>query len=192
IKAVRAAIEGDTARPLSPDAAVLAVLDALPRNALISNDSAATFGPVQEVMKTYPGLYFFARGGVLGCSMPASVGAALAHDGPVVCLVGDGGAMYSPQALWSAAHYRTQVIFVVLNNARYNVLMNVARDIGCANANADRFVGMDIVEPRIDYQKLAAAMGVPAERADDPPAIAAALGRALAGAGPRLIEIAIA
>jgi benzoylformate decarboxylase len=192
IKAVRAAIESETALPLSPDAAVLAVLDALPRNTLISNDSAATFGPVQEVMKTYPGLYFFARGGVLGCSMPASVGAALAHDGPVVCLVGDGGAMYSPQALWSAARYRTHVIFVVLNNARYNVLMNVARDIGCANANAGRFVGMDLVDPRIDYLQLATSMGVPAERADDPAAIAASLDRALAGTGPRLIEIPVA
>jgi benzoylformate decarboxylase len=124
--------------------------------------------------------------------MPASVGAALAHDGPVVCLVGDGGAMYSPQALWSAARYRTHVIFVVLNNARYNVLMNVARDIGCANANAGRFVGMDLVDPRIDYLQLATSMGVPAERADDPAAIAASLDRALAGTGPRLIEIPVA
>lgn len=192
VKQVRAEIATQTALPLSADAAVLAVLDALPRDTLISNDSAATFGIVQEVMKTYPGLYFFARGGVLGCSMPASVGAALAHDGPVVCLVGDGGAMYSPQALWSAAHYRTRTTFVVLNNARYNVLMNVARDLGCANANADRFVGMDIVEPRIDYQALAASMGVPSVIVDRPAAITAAIERAVASDGPTLVEIPIA
>ena len=192
VKEVRAEIATQTALPLSADAAVLAVLDALPRDTLISNDSAATFGIVQEVMKTYPGLYFFARGGVLGCSMPASVGAALAHDGPVVCLVGDGGAMYSPQALWSAAHYRTRTTFVVLNNARYNVLMNVARDLGCANANADRFVGMDIVEPRIDYQALAASMGVPSVSVDRPAEITAAVERAVASNGPALVEIPIA
>ena len=46
--------------------------------------------------------------------------------GWVVSLVGDGGAMYSPQALWSAAHYRARVIFVVFNNRRYGVLQNVA------------------------------------------------------------------
>ena len=76
---------------------------------------------------TQPGRYFFARGGVLGCSMPAAVGAALATRGWVASFVGDGGAMYSPQALWSAAHYRTRTIFVVFNNRRYGVLQNVAR-----------------------------------------------------------------
>jgi benzoylformate decarboxylase len=143
-------------------------------------------------MQSFPGVYLFSRGGVVGCSMPASVGAALAHDGPVACLVGDGGAMYSPQALWSAAHYRTRTTFVVLNNARYNVLMNVARDLGCANANADRFVGMDIVEPRIDYQALAASMGVPSVSVDRPAKITAAIEQAVASDGPWLVEIPIA
>ncbi|MCK7475404.1 MAG: thiamine pyrophosphate-dependent enzyme [Rhodopseudomonas palustris] len=95
---------------------MLTVFDALFDTALIANDSAATFGKVQELMMTRPGRYFFSRGGVLGCNQPAAVGAALAHDGPVVVLAGDGGAMYSPQALWSAAHYRTKVIFIVFNN----------------------------------------------------------------------------
>ncbi|HWW46896.1 MAG TPA: thiamine pyrophosphate-binding protein [Xanthobacteraceae bacterium] len=189
---VRALIARQTGRPLATDAAVLAVLDALPRETLIANDSAATFGLVQEVMKTYPGLYFFARGGVLGCSMPAAVGASLAHDGPVACLVGDGGAMYSPQALWSAAHYNTHTMFVVFNNARYNVLMNVARDLGCFNANADRFIGMDIVNPRIDYQALAASMGVPSMLAETVPEIGAAIRQGLEERGPTLIEIPIA
>ena len=88
----------------SPDAAVLAALDALPEDAIIANNSAATFGRVQDLMTTEPGRYFFSRGGVLGCSMPAAVGASLATGGWVVAFVGDGGAMYSPQALWSAAH----------------------------------------------------------------------------------------
>ena len=92
------------ARPSAPDAAVLAALDALPEDAIIANDSAATFGRVQDLLTTEPGRYFFARGGVLGCSMPAAVGASLATKGWVASFVGDGGAMYSPQALWSAAH----------------------------------------------------------------------------------------
>ena len=85
--------------PLTADAAVLAVLDTLPQDTLIANDSAATFGRVQDLLTTQPGRYFFARGGVLGCSMPAAVGAALATRGWVASFVGDGGAMYSPQAL---------------------------------------------------------------------------------------------
>ena len=177
--------------PLSADAAVLAALDALPEDAIIANDSAATFGRVQDLMTTEPGRYFFARGGVLGCSMPAAVGAALATQGWVVSFVGDGGAMYSPQALWSAAHYKARTIFVVFNNRRYGVLQNVAKSLGYANAKAGRFVGMDVADPAIDFQALAASMGVPAERADDRHAVGAAINRALKRDGPSLIEIPI-
>jgi benzoylformate decarboxylase len=178
-------------KPLSADAAVLAALDALPEDAIIANDSAATFGRVQDLMTTEPGRYFFARGGVLGCSMPAAVGAALATEGWVVSFVGDGGAMYSPQALWSAAHYKARTIFVVFNNRRYGVLQNVAKSLGYANAKAGRFVGMDVADPAIDFQALAASMGVPAERADDRHAVGAAINRALKRDGPSLIEIPI-
>ena len=177
--------------PLTPDAAVLAALDALPQDALIANDSAATFGRVQDLLMTQPGRYFFARGGVLGCSMPAAVGAALATRGWVASFVGDGGAMYSPQALWSAARYRTRTIFFVFNNRRYGVLQNVARQLGYANAVAGRFVGMEVADPAIDFQALAASMGVPAARADDRHAISAAVHRALGRQGPSLIEIPI-
>ncbi|HEY3621867.1 MAG TPA: thiamine pyrophosphate-dependent enzyme, partial [Roseiarcus sp.] len=177
--------------PLSADAAVLAVLDALPKDAIIANDSAATFGRVQDLMTTEPGRYFFARGGVLGCSMPAAVGAALATRGWVASFVGDGGAMYSPQALWSAAHYAARTIFVVFNNRRYGVLQNVAKSLGYDNAKAGRFVGMDLADPAIDFQALGASMGVPAEQADDRHAIGAAVHRALKRDGPSLIEIPI-
>jgi benzoylformate decarboxylase len=177
--------------PLSADAAVLAALDALPGDAIIVNDSAATFGRVQDLMTTEPGRYFFARGGVLGCSMPAAVGAALATKGWVASLVGDGGAMYSPQALWSAAHYKARTIFVVFNNRRYGVLQNVGKSLGYSNAKAGRFVGMDVVDPAIDFQALAASMGVPAERADDRNAIGTAIERALKREGPSLVEIPI-
>jgi benzoylformate decarboxylase len=177
--------------PLTPDAAVLAALDALPHDAIIANDSAATFGRVQDLLTTEPGRYFFARGGVLGCSMPAAVGAALATNGWVVAFVGDGGAMYSPQALWSAAHNKARTIFVVFNNRRYGVLQNVAKSLGYANAKAGRFVGMDVVDPAIDFQALAASMGVPGERANDRDMIGAAIERALKREGPSLIEIPI-
>jgi len=192
-RVARAAIlAASAARPISPDLAVLSVLDALPEGALIANDSAATFGQVQSIMKTEPGLYFFSRGGVLGCAMPAAAGIGLAHEGWVACFCGDGGAMYSPQALWSAAHYKSRVIFFVFNNARYNVLMNVAKGLGAKNALAGKYVGMDLVEPRVDFQALANSMGVPSVRADDPEAIAAAIAEATRRDGPSLIEVAIA
>ena len=191
-KAARAAILAESASlPLTPDAAVMAALDALPEEAIIANNSAATFGRVQDLLTTEPGRYFFARGGVLGCSMPAAVGAALATKGWVASFVGDGGAMYSPQALWSAAHYRARTVFIVFNNRRYGVLQNVAKSLGYENAKNGRFVGMDVADPAIDFLSLAASMGVPAEQAKDRDSIGAAVARALERDGPSLIEIPI-
>jgi benzoylformate decarboxylase len=189
--ALRAKILAEPGGPMSADAAVLAALDACPEGALIANDSAATFGAVQDLMKTRPGRYFFSRGGVLGCNMPAAVGAAIATRDWVVSFVGDGGAMYSPQALWSAAHYRTKVIFVVFNNRRYGVLQNVARSLGYANAVAGKFVGMETVDPAIDFSALAASMGTPYARAHDREAVLAAFAEAVTRDGPSLIEIPI-
>ena len=189
-EALRAEIVAETG-VLSADAAVLAALDALPEGALIANDSAATFGRVQELLTTQPGRYFFARGGVLGCNMPAAVGAALATKDWVASFVGDGGAMYSPQALWSAANVKANVLFYVFNNRRYGVLQNVARGLGYQNAVAGRFVGMDIAEPAIDFEALAKSMGVPHEKTHDRAAVMAATARAVARGGPSLIEVVI-
>jgi benzoylformate decarboxylase len=99
--------------------------------------------------------------------------------------------MYSPQALWSAAHYRTKVIFVVFNNRRYGVLQNVARSLGYANAVAGKFVGMETVDPAIDFSALAASMGTPYARAHDREAVLAAFAEAVTRDGPSLIEIPI-
>ena len=190
-QALRAEILAETGAPLTPDAAVLAALDALPEDARIANDSAATFGRVQELLTTRPGRYFFARGGVLGCNMPASVGMALASEQWVASFVGDGGAMYSPQALWSAAKTGVKVLFFVFNNRRYGVLQNVARSLDYANAVAGKFVGMQLDEPAIDFSALARSMGVPYARADDRAAILEATALALERGGPSMIEVTI-
>ena len=87
--------------------------------------------------------------------------------------------MYSPQALWSAAHNKTRTIFVIFNNRRYGVLQNVAKSLGF-QCEGGPVGGMDVVDPAIDFQALAASMGVPAERANDRDAIGAAIARGLA------------
>jgi benzoylformate decarboxylase len=67
--------------------------------------------------------YSFSRGGALDWGMPAAVGFSLDLDrAPVVSITGDGAALYSPQALWTAAHEKLPVTFVVVNNREYNIL----------------------------------------------------------------------
>jgi benzoylformate decarboxylase len=84
----------------------------------IVDEAIATSSFVRKFLSSDTGdQYSFLRGGGLGWGMPASVGCSLGLGrAPVVCLVGDGAAMYSPQSLWTAAHEKLPVTFVVLNN----------------------------------------------------------------------------
>ncbi len=138
--------------------------------------------------------YSFLRGGGLGWGMPAAVGASLGLGrSPVVCLVGDGAAMYSPQALWTAAHESLPVTFVVMNNREYNVLKNFMRaQPHYLSAQANRFIAMDLVDPPVDFLALAASMGVPARRVGQAADIAGAVEAGIASGLPNLVELPIA
>jgi thiamine pyrophosphate-dependent acetolactate synthase large subunit-like protein len=137
--------------------------------------------------------YSFLRGGGLGWGMPAAIGCSLGLGRePVVSLVGDGAALYSPQALWTAAHERLPVTFVVMNNRKYNILKNYMRSkTEYASVRSNRFIAMDLVDPAIDFLSLARAMGVPGRRIERASDIAPAIEAGIASRTPNLIEIMI-
>src|SRR5712691_2533152 len=99
--------------------------------------------------------------------------------------------MYAPQALWTAAHYRLPITYVVPNNASYAILKSGMLSLGLASAKRGEFPGMDLVDPEIDYLALARSMGVRAERVEKPAALRGALADALAHPGPALVDVAI-
>ena len=116
---------------------------------------------------TEPGRYFFCTGGGLGWGMPAACGVSLGHGGaPVLCVVGDGSAMYSPQALWTAAAEQLPVVFAVVNNRQYKILKGYLRGMGGAAARTGRFIGMDLDDPPVDFLALARSMAVDATAVD--------------------------
>jgi benzoylformate decarboxylase len=137
--------------------------------------------------------YLFTRSAILGWGMPAAVGTSLGLDrSPVVCLVGDGSAMYSPQALWTAAHERLPVTFVVMNNGEYNILKNYARNQAhYRSAGTNQFIGMDIRDPAIDFLALASSLGVASRRAERAGDIAGAIEDGIRSGRPNLIELPI-
>ncbi len=137
--------------------------------------------------------YAFLRGGGLGWGMPAAVGYSLGLGRePVVCLVGDGAALYSPQALWTAAHEKLPITFVVMNNRQYNILKNFMKaQTDYASVRQGKFIAMDLVDPPIDYQALACSMGVRAVRVMHAADIAPALRAGIESGTANLIEIMI-
>lgn len=137
--------------------------------------------------------YFFMRSAILGWGMPAAVGVSLGLGRePVVSLVGDGSSLYSPQALWTAARERLPVTFIVINNREYNILKNYMRSQAhYRSARNDRFIGMDLTDPAIDFVALAAAMGVPARRIERAGEIAGAVEAGIASGLPNLLEVRV-
>ncbi len=136
--------------------------------------------------------YFHNRGGALGWGMPAAVGVSLAHDkAPVLCIVGDGSALYSPQALWSAVHEETPVVFIVLNNAEYGILKEFMLNQPQYNAQEHGFLAMDICDPQVNFQFLARSMGVAAQKVTSKAQISGMVEAALTSGKSHLIEIPV-
>lgn len=177
--------------PIVPLALMHAVAEALPREAVVVDETISSGAGLRMFLKSDdPKSFFGLRGGGIGWGLPATLGVKLAlPDRPVVGLIGDGSAMYTCQALWTAAHYRLGVTLVILNNASYRILKQRIYGMKGLAAQADRYVGMDIDDPRVDFVGLAQSLGVHAERVDRIADVAPALARALAGSGPTLIDV---
>jgi benzoylformate decarboxylase len=186
-----AAIRGD--EKIEPIVAAREVLRPLPDGFLLVDEAPCSNLFTQAMHRSTGGRqYFHNRGGALGWGMPAAIGVSLARDhAPVLCMVGDGSAMYSPQALWSAVHEEVPVVFVVLNNFEYGILKNFMLSQPQYNAKEHGFLAMDICQPKVDFQSLARSMGVESTFVDSHRKISQAVEAALNTGKPHLIEIAV-
>ncbi|CAN5562278.1 benzoylformate decarboxylase [soil metagenome] len=181
-------------RLMAPAAAAHALVTALPPETRVVDEAITTGTYVRGYHRvSTPGRYFFCRGGGLGWGMPAALGVSLGSGRePVLCVVGDGSAMYSPQALWTAAHEGLPVVFAVVNNRSYLILKHALRRREDASAAAGTFLGMDLERPPVDFGALATSMGVPATTVEHAGDVGDAVRAALATGGPALLELPIA
>jgi benzoylformate decarboxylase len=181
------------AAPMDPMAAAHALVRAMPPDSLVVDEAITTGVYVRGFHHwTEPGRYFFCTGGGLGWGMPAACGVSLAHGGaPVLCVVGDGSAMYSPQALWTAAAEGLPVVFAVVNNRQYKILKGYLAGMGGTAVRTGRFVGLDLDDPPIDYVALARSMAVDATQVDHAGDVGDAVRSALASGRPHVLELPI-
>src|SRR5919197_1062055 len=170
-----------------------ALAPALAADAVVVNESVTAGGTLRAWLKLKDEKSFFqAKGGGLGFGLPAVVGVKLAlADRPVVGLIGEGSAMYAIQGLWTAAHYEVSVVFVICNNAQYRILKSGLLAFRSEPAKQGKFVGMDLIQPEIDFVTLAQSLGVAAERISKPQEVGPALRQALSRHGPSLIDVPI-
>ncbi|QFY08208.1 thiamine pyrophosphate-binding protein [Nonomuraea phyllanthi] len=161
---------------------------------LVVFDEALTASPalLRRLPPRRPGTYFQTRGGSLGVGIPGAIGIKLARpEAEVVAFTGDGGSMYTIQALWTAVRYGVAARFVICDNRRYQLLDDNLeqywRERGIeAHPHPE---GFDLSHPRIDFVKLAAGLGVPGVKVSKPAQVAAAVERMLAAPGPFLVDL---
>lgn len=141
-----------------------------------------------------PGHYFVTRGGSLGVGIPGAIGLKLANPNKtVVGFTGDGGSMYTIQALWTAARYNIDAKFVICNNRSYKLLqLNIEQFWEEESIPAHDFpLSFDLSKPAIRFNELAESMGVEAIRVERPEEISPAIEKAIAHKGPFLLDIVI-
>ena len=179
--------------PISALAAVQALAETVADDAVVVDESISSSAGVRDFFRCRdPKSFFSLRGGGIGWGLPAALGVKLALPSrPVVALVGDGSAMYTIQALWTAAHEGLAVVAVIFNNHSYRILKQRTLLLKGFSAEDGHYVAMDLDRPFIDFVGLARSLGVPGERVDKTSDVAPALGRGLASGGPYLLDLRI-
>ncbi len=165
----------------------------LPGSAILFDEALTNSPPVSRYLPgRHLGAKHWTRGGSLGTGFPGAIGVKLAHpNSEVIGLSGDGGSMYTIQALWTASRHEIAAKFVVCQNRSYRLLQaNITQFWKERNIDPHDFpLCFDLSKPEISFEQLAQAMGVNAERVWKPSQIAGAIERMLSSSEPYLINL---
>jgi benzoylformate decarboxylase len=182
--------EATPADPIPVAYAMRAIAEAMPSEVVVVDESASSRATLfDQIRISRPGSYFFTGSGGLGFGLPAAVGIALAQpEVPIVCIVGDGAAMFGIHALWTAARYNVPIAFVVIDNGGYGILKAFA-----AFQRTSGVPGLDV--PGLDIATVARGLGAEAHRitsvVDVPDALREAFHTVRCRPGPVLLNVVV-
>lgn len=164
----------------------------LPEGAIIVDDGATATPPLYAATASAsPHDWLSLTGGSIGFGLPCAIGAAIAKpERKVICVAGDGSALYTIQALWTMAREQLDITVVICNNRKYNILAaEFARTGARGGTPGPKARAMlEIDSPGLDFVALAGGMGVTASRADTAEKFNDQFAEAIASRGPRLID----
>ena len=186
--AARVSAQSD-ASPIEPDWLMMSLVDNLPENAIVVDEGIIS---TRALLKFLPirdryGYFGNASGGI-GWGIAAALGIQIAHpERRVVAVLGDGSAMYSIQALWTAAHLKLPITFVIANNGGYRII----KERLLAFHGNDQFIAMDFKDPAIEFADLAKSLGMAAHRIETATAFEDAYHAANQAEGPTLLEVVV-
>ena len=177
---------------LTPVAIAHALAAAIPEGCIVIDESLTTGRETMgHTLGAAPHDMINNMGGSIGYSPPVATGAALAcPDRPVICMTGDGSAMYTIQALWTQAREQLNVTTVIFANNSYAILKAEYANMGAGDTPGPRALTMiDLDRPKLDWQAMAKAMGVPSVAVDTADGLYRALANSVREPGPLLVEV---
>jgi benzoylformate decarboxylase len=167
----------------------------LPRDAIIFDEALTCSPPVTRYVKvTRPRSYFLTRGGSLGVGIPGAIGAKVANpDKTVIGICGDGGAMYTIQALWTAVRHNLDVKFVICNNRSYRLLqVNLLAYWKERELKPHGYpLSFDLSKPELRFDEMARSYGIEAARIERPDPVGPAIKQMLEHPGPFLVDVVL-
>jgi benzoylformate decarboxylase len=175
--------------PMHPHQLIVALANAIPENSIVVEEALSSSANLLNYlpMRDHRSYFGLASGGI-GFAMAGAIGISLAQPNrPVIALIGDGSSMYSIQALWTAAHMKLPITFVIANNKGYRIIKQRLKSF----RGTDNFIGMDFNDPEIDFVKLAQSMGINAQKIDHPAELEAAIKFCSSDGGTHLIEVGV-
>ncbi|MGD8520027.1 MAG: thiamine pyrophosphate-binding protein [Desulfobacterales bacterium] len=184
-------------QPMDPARLFLEMKEVLPKNTIIVSEAITSTLPLFRAMTLdEPGSFFSLRGGALGWAIGGALGIQLAKaDCPVVCIVGEGSAMYGIQGLWTAAYYDLPVTYVICNNRSYRILKQFLINyyypaLGLEDRQSD-YIGMNFSKHPLDCAGVARGFGIEGFRVDKPGQLRATMEKALSLGRPSLVDVHI-
>jgi benzoylformate decarboxylase len=191
-KAARTAkLTAPSGSPLPAEWVMMRMSEKLPQDAIVVEEGLTSTMTLPSYFPFRDRNSFFGNvTGGIGWGIAAAVGVQIAQPmRRVVAVIGDGSAMYSITALWSAANQKLPVIFLITNNEGYQILKNRLK---LFHGN-DKPIGMDFNDPPMNIAKIAEGFGLASERVHTVAAFDAAFDEALARTdAPTLIEVMVA
>lgn len=175
-----------SAQPMNPQWLMHSIVDSLPDDAIVVEEALVTSRPLLDLLpyKNRHSFYGNCSGGI-GWAIAAAVGISLARPAQrVVAIIGDGSAMYSIQALWTAAHLKLPITYIIANNGGYRIIKERLR---LFHEN-DNYIAMDFEDPPIASAMLADGFGMPSVVANNADEMELALRESYRRDGPTLIE----
>ena len=186
-----------TATPTGPiDALALAraLAHRMPEHAVLCDEAIMASAALPEtLMAAAPYEHLDLRGGAIGGALPLATGAALgAPERRVICVSGDGSALYTIQALWTQARENLDVTTVICANRSYAILAYEHLQIEGKLPGRRAAPLLSLDHPPIGFAELARGVGVDAATVDSAEALDDVLAAAAARRGPFLVEARMA